>query len=73
MTERTLFQVQAAEMGFLRRVHGVTLRDKVRSCEIRRAVNVELLLLRIKISQLRLFRPCVQKVTRKTGEIRSAD
>jgi len=32
-TERILFQVQVAEMGFLRRVHGVTLRDKVRSCQ----------------------------------------
>ena len=27
--------------GVLRRVHGVTLRDKVRSCEIRRVVDVE--------------------------------
>jgi len=27
-------------MGFLRRVRGVTLRNKVRSCEIRRALNV---------------------------------
>jgi len=44
MTEITLSQGQAAEMGFLGRVHGVTLRDKVRSCEIRRALNVEPLL-----------------------------
>jgi len=28
-------------MFFLRRVHDVTLRDKVRSCEIRRVPNVE--------------------------------
>ena len=27
-------------MGFLRRVHGVTLRNKVHSCEIRRGLNV---------------------------------
>ena len=40
-TEIILSQVQAAEMGFLRRVHGVALRDKVGSCEIRRALNVE--------------------------------
>jgi len=40
MTERILSQVQAAEMMFLRRVHRVTLRDKVRSCEIRKALNV---------------------------------
>ena len=31
--EKILFQVQATEMGFLRRVHGVTLRDKACSCE----------------------------------------
>jgi len=41
MTKRTSSQVQAAEMEFLRRVHGVTLRDKVRSCEIRKTLNVE--------------------------------
>jgi len=44
MTERVLFQVQAAEMGFLRRFHGVTLCDKVGNCEIRKALNVEPLL-----------------------------
>ena len=54
MTERALSQVQAAEMGFLRRVHGVTLRDKVRSCEIRKSLNVQPLT-RIERSQLRWF------------------
>jgi len=33
--ERVLSQAQTAEMGLLRRVHDVTLRDKLRSCEIR--------------------------------------
>ena len=37
MTEKILSQVQAAEMGILRRVHCVTLRDKVRSCEPRKS------------------------------------
>jgi len=41
-------------MGFFRRVQGVTLRDKVRSCDIRRALNVEPLL-RIERFQLHLF------------------
>ena len=41
MIERILSQVQAAEMGFLRRVHGMTLCDKVRNCEICKALNVE--------------------------------
>ena len=55
MTEKVFSQMQAAEMGFLRRVHGVTLRDKVPSCEIRRALNVEPLLLLIERSQLGWF------------------
>ena len=41
MTWIILSQVQAAEMGFLRRVHGATLRDKVRSCQIRKTTNVD--------------------------------
>ncbi|TWW77646.1 hypothetical protein D4764_12G0010360 [Takifugu flavidus] len=35
MTERTRSQVQAAEMSFLRRVTGLSLRDRVRSSAIR--------------------------------------
>ena len=56
MTERipVLSQVQATKMGFLRRVHGVTLRD-MPSCEIRKSLNVEPLLLRIERSKLRWF------------------
>ena len=37
--------------GFFPKVHSVTLRDKVRSCEIRKSLNVEPLL-RIERSQL---------------------
>jgi len=44
MTKRVLPQVQAAEMGFLRRFHGVKLGDKVRSCKFCKAVSVESLL-----------------------------
>jgi len=44
MTEIILTQGQAAEMGFLLRVHGVTLDNKVRRCEICKALNVEPLL-----------------------------
>jgi len=57
MTERVLSLVQAAEMGFLRRVHGVTLCDKVRSCEILQALIVDTFLL-----------PCHQIVPGKNGE-----
>jgi len=41
MTERILDPVQSAEMGFVRGVHGVTLRAKVRSCEIGKTLNVQ--------------------------------
>jgi len=57
---------QAAELGFLRRVHGVTPCDKVGSCEIRKALSVEPLL-RIKRSQLR-SRSRVQNIPGKIGE-----
>ena len=48
-------RVQAAEMGFLRRVAGVSLRDRVRSSAIREGLGVEPLLLCVERSQLRWF------------------
>ena len=53
--------------GFLRRVYVVTLHEKVRSCEIRKALNVEQLLLRSERSQLPLLTVC-RNITRKIGE-----
>ena len=38
-------------MGLLLRIHGVTFRDNVRSCEIRKALNAESLILRMQSSQ----------------------
>uniref|UniRef100_A0AAQ4R3P6 Reverse transcriptase domain-containing protein n=1 Tax=Gasterosteus aculeatus aculeatus TaxID=481459 RepID=A0AAQ4R3P6_GASAC len=55
MTERTRSRVQAAKMGFLRRVAGVSLRDRVRSSAIREELGVEPLLLCVERSQLRWF------------------
>ncbi|TWW81034.1 R2DM Retrovirus-related Pol polyprotein from type II retrotransposable element [Takifugu flavidus] len=52
MTERTRSRVQAAEMSFLRRVAGLSLRDRVRSSAIREELGVELLLLRVERSQM---------------------
>lgn len=53
VTERTRSRVQAAEMSFLRRVAGLSLRDRVRSSVIREELGVEPLLLRIEKSQMR--------------------
>ena len=55
MTERMRSQVQVSEMRFLQKIEGVTLFNKVRSCEIRESLNIEPLLLRIERSQLRWF------------------
>ena len=55
MTERIRSRIQAAEMSFLRRVAGVSLRDRVRSAVTREGLGVEPLLLRLERSQLRWF------------------
>ena len=55
MTERVPSQVQASEMGFLQRIEGVTLFDKIRSSESRKSLNIEPLLLQIERSQRRWF------------------
>ncbi|TWW58244.1 hypothetical protein D4764_07G0009630 [Takifugu flavidus] len=49
--ERTRSLIQAAELSFLRRVAGLSLRDKVRSSDIREGLGVEPLLLHIERSQ----------------------
>ncbi|KAF7642406.1 hypothetical protein LDENG_00258420 [Lucifuga dentata] len=54
-TKRTRSRIQAAEMRFLCRVSGLTLRDRVRSSDIQEGLRVELLLLHIERSQLRWF------------------
>ena len=52
---RVRFQVQAAEMGFLRKVRGLSLLDKVKSTDIHQSFNIEPLLLRIEQLQLRWY------------------
>ena len=42
MTERVRSQVQASEVRVLRKIEGVTLFNKVRSYEIRKSLNIEL-------------------------------
>ncbi|KAK3567833.1 hypothetical protein QTP86_027230 [Hemibagrus guttatus] len=53
MTERVRSQIQAAEMSFLRRVAGRSLRDRVRSSVTREELRVEPLLLHIERGQLK--------------------
>ncbi|XP_061537112.1 uncharacterized protein LOC133404806 [Phycodurus eques] len=53
VTQRTRSRIPAAEMSFLRRVSGLSLRDPVRSSVIREDLRVEPLLLRIERSQMR--------------------
>ncbi|KAK3516854.1 hypothetical protein QTP70_027075 [Hemibagrus guttatus] len=53
MTERVRSRIQAAEMSFLRRVAGRSLRDRVRSSVTREELGVEPLLLYIERGQLR--------------------
>ena len=55
MNEKVRSRVQAAEMGFSRRISGLTLLDKVKSADIRESLNIELLLLRLERSQLRWY------------------
>ena len=55
MNETVRSRVQAAEMGFLRRISGLTLLNKVRSADICESLNIESLLLRLKKSQLRWY------------------
>ena len=55
MNETVRSRVQAAEMGFLRRISGLTLLDKVKSANICKSLNIESLLLRLERSQLRWY------------------
>jgi len=65
MTERIQSKEQTAEMGYLRRVLGVTLRDKEHRPVIRKARDVCSFPNR-EISAM-LVRPCVQNVSGKNG------
>jgi len=49
-------------------VHGVTLRDKVRGCEIRKTLNVESPLRIERSHAATLVRPSVQNALEKNGE-----
>ncbi len=58
-------KAKKAELGFLTRVPGICLRDKVRSSVIREELKAELLLLCVKRSQLSWFRHLARKPSGK--------
>nr|XP_049572422.1 uncharacterized protein LOC125965716 [Syngnathus scovelli] len=53
VTERTRSRIQVAERSFLRRMSGLSLRDRVGSSVIRERLGVESLLLHVERSQIR--------------------
>ena len=61
VTERMRSQIQAADISFLHRVAGLSLRHRVRGSVIWKGLGVESLLLHIERSQLRWFRLLVRR------------
>ena len=55
MNEKVRSRVQADEMGFLQRISGLILLDKVKSADIHESLNIESLLLPLERSQLRWY------------------
>jgi len=64
-TERILSKEQTPKVGYLRRVCGVTLRDKEHRSEIRKTRGVKPEIPAI------LVRPCIQNVPGKNGHVSS--
>jgi len=68
VTERIQSQLQAYEMRFLQKIKGVTLFNKVSSSEIRKSLNIELLLLQIERPLLKMVWPYKQNASRKASQ-----
>ena len=68
MNEKVRSQVQADEMGFLWRISGLTLQDKVKSADIRESLNIESLLLRLERSQMRWYGHVTQMSQKRTAK-----
>ena len=66
--EKERSRVQAAEMGFLGKISGLTLLDKVNKANIRESLNMESLLLRPERSQLRWYRHVTQMYQERTAK-----
>ena len=68
MNEKVRSRVQAAEMGFLRKISGLTLLHKVKSADICESPNVESLLLRLERSQLRWYELATRMSRERTAK-----
>ena len=68
MKEKARSRVQAAEMGFMRRISGLTLLDKVKSAYTRESLNIEALLLRLERSQLRWYGHVTRMSQKRTAK-----
>ena len=55
MIEKVRSRVQAAEVGFLRKISGLTLSDKVKSADILESLNIRIAASPTKRSQLRWY------------------
>ena len=68
MNKKVRPRVQAAEMGFLRRIRGLTLLDKVKNAGIRESLNIESLLHRLERLQLRWYRHVTRMPQERTAK-----
>ena len=68
MNEKVRSRVRTAEMGFLRRISGWTLLDKVKSADIRESLSIKSLLLRLQRSQLRWYGHVTQMSQERTAK-----
>ena len=68
MNEKVRSKVQAAEMGFLQRISGLTLLDKVKSADICESLNIESLLLRLERSQLHWYGHVTRMSQKRTAK-----
>ena len=68
MNEKVRSRVQAAEMGFLQRISSLTLLDKVKSADIHKSLNIQLLFLRLERSQLRRYGHVTQLSQERTAK-----
>ena len=68
LNEKVRSRVQAAEMGFLRRITGLTSLNKVKSADIRESLTIESLLVRLERSQPRWYGHVIRMPHERTAK-----